>query len=472
MQLERRFSGSYVGLRDRGLMRLHNHRPLSLMATYLVASVLAGAGVDRALAQSGQLVGTAAFGDWRADRPGVSRLIKAEDLPRPGATPSSANVSHVVPRPAAAFPQVPAGFKVEVFAEGLNGPRQMRMAPNGDIFVAETRAGRIRILRAADGDSKPSANEIYASALNRPFGIAFYPSGNNPQWIYVANADSVVRFPYRVGDIKAAGKPETVVAELPHGYGHSTRDIAFTNDDKRMLVSVGSASNDGEGMGSAAGVSQTWIREHPFGASWGAETDRAAVLMFDPDGKRTGVFATGIRNCVGLAVHPANGDVYCSTNERDGMGDNLVPDYVTRVREGAFYGWPWFYIGSNEDPRHAGERPDLKGKVTVPDVLVQAHSASLGLTFYNSSAFPSEYRGDGFAAEHGSWNRSKRTGYKVIRIRLKDGVPTGEYQDFLTGFVINDSEVWGRPVGVAVAHDGALLVSEDGNGTIWRITRQ
>jgi glucose/arabinose dehydrogenase len=259
---------------------------------------------------------------------------------------------------------------------------------------------------------------------------------------------------------------------LPHGYGHSTRDIAFTIDDKRMLVSVGSAGNDGEGMGSAPGGLQTWISEHPLGASWGSETDRAAVLIFDPDGKRAGLFATGIRNCVGLAVHPANGDVYCSTNERDGMGDNLVPDYVTRVREGAFYGWPWFYIGSNEDPRHAGERPDLKGKVTVPDVLVQAHSASLGLTFYTSGAFPSEYRGDGFAAEHGSWNRSKRTGYKVIRIRLRDGVPTGEYQDFVTGFVINDSEVWGRPVGVAVAHDGALLVSEDGNGTIWRITRQ
>jgi glucose/arabinose dehydrogenase len=225
-------------------------------------------------------------------------------------------------------------------------------------------------------------------------------------------------------------------------------------------------------MGTAPGGLQAWISEHPLGASWGSETDRAAVLMFDPDGNRAGVFATGIRNCVGLAVHPANGDVYCSTNERDGMGDNLVPDYVTRVREGAFYGWPWFYIGSNEDPRHAGERPDLKGKVTVPDVLVQAHSASLGLTFYNSGAFPSEYRGDGFAAEHGSWNRSKRTGYKVIRIRLRDGVPTGEYQDFVTGFVINDSEVWGRPVGVAVARDGALLVSEDGNGTIWRITRQ
>jgi len=460
-------------LRDRGLVRLH-HRRLCLMATYLVAaSVFAGGGgVDRALAQSGPLLGTAAFGDWRADKPGVSRLIKAEDLPRPGATPSSANVSRVVPRPAAALPQVPAGFKVELFAEGLNGPRQMRAAPNGDIFVAETRAGRIRILRAADGDSKPSANEIYASALNRPFGIAFYPSGSNPQWIYVANTDSVVRFPYRVGDLKAAGKPETVVAELPHGYGHSTRDIAFTNDDKRMLVSVGSAGNDGEGMGSAPGGLQAWISEHPLGASWGSETGRADVLMFDPDGKRAGVFATGIRNCVGLAVHPANGDVYCSTNERDGMGDNLVPDYVTRVREGAFYGWPWFYIGSNEDPRHAGKRPDLKGKVTVPDVLIQAHSASLGLTFYDSSAFPSEYRGDGFAAEHGSWNRSKRTGYKVVRIRLRDGVPTGEYQDFVTGFVLNDSEVWGRPVGVAVAHDGALLVSEDGNGTIWRITRQ
>jgi glucose/arabinose dehydrogenase len=452
-------------------MRLPD-RPLSLMATYLVASVFAGAGIGHALAQSGPLVGAAAFGDWRADKPGVSRLIKPEDLPRPGATPSSANVSHVVPRPPAVFPQVPAGFKVELFAEGLSGPRQMRVAPNGDIFVAETRAGRIRVLRAADGDSKPSANKIYASALNMPFGIAFYPSGNSPQWIYVANTDSVVRFPYGVGDIKAPAKPEIVVAELPHGYGHSTRDIAFTNDDKRMLVSVGSASNDAEGIGSAAGGLQTWSDKHPLGASWGSETDRASVLMFDPDGKRLGVFATGIRNCVGLAVHPTSGDLYCSTNERDGFGDNLVPDYVTRVHEGAFYGWPWFYIGGNEDPRHVGERPDLKGKVTVPDVLVQAHSASLGLTFYNSSAFPSEYRGDGFAAEHGSWNRSKRTGYKVIRIRLKDGIPTGEYQDFVTGFVVNDSDVWGRPVGVAVAHDGALLVSEDGNGTIWRVTRQ
>jgi len=424
-----------------------------------------------AMAQSSPpLEGRGAFGDWRADKPGISRHLTAADLPKPGATPSTANGSHSVPRPASAIPQAPAGFKVELFAEGLSGPRIMRVAPNGDIFVAETRSGRIRVLRATDGASKPTINEIYASGLKQPFGIAFFPSGDNPQWVYVANTDSVVRFAYRPGDLKASDKPEVVVAELPHGGGHSTRDVAFTRDDKRMLISVGSSSNDAEGMGPPAGGQQSWIGEHPLGASWGDETNRAAVLAFDPDGKNAGIFATGIRNCVGLAIHPTTGDLWCSTNERDGLGDDLVPDYVTRVREGAFYGWPWFYLGDHQDPRHAGERSDLKDKITVPDVLIQAHSASLGLTFYNGNAFPAEYRGDGFAAEHGSWNRSKRTGYKIVRIRLKDGVPTGVYEDFVTGFVINDSEVWGRPVGVAVAHDGALLISEDSSGTIWRIS--
>jgi glucose/arabinose dehydrogenase len=454
-------------------MRLHDRhsflsRPRLIAAVCMIAPAFAG----EALAQSAPLVGNAAFGDWQADKPGVSRLIRPEELPRPGATPSSANVSRVVRRPPGISPRVPAGFKIELFADGLSGPRQMRVAPNGDIFVAETRSGKIRVLRAADGQSAPSVNEVYASALSGPFGIGFFPSGDNPQWLYVANTGSVVRFPYKPGDLKAAGKPETVVAELPQGYGHSTRDIAFTADNKRMLVSVGSAGNDGEGMGSPPEGLQSWIAKHPLGASWGNEANRAAVLVFDPDGKHQGIFATGIRNCVGLAVHPASGDLYCSTNERDGMGDNLVPDYVTRVQEGKFYGWPWYYIGSHEDPRHAGARPDLNGKVTVPDVLIQAHSASLGLTFYNGNAFPQEYRGDGFAAEHGSWNRSKRTGYKIIRIRLKDGIPTGEYQDFVTGFVIDDREVWGRPVGVTVAHDGALLISEDGNGTIWRVTHE
>jgi len=412
--------------------------------------------------------GKDAYGSWQADKPGTLRLIRPQDLPAPG--PSSANVSRIVPRPPGAMPQVPPGFKVELFAEGLDGPRIIRTAPNGDIFVAETRAGRIRVLRSADGAGKPGVNEAFASGLHSPFGIAFFPSGSAPQWVYVANTDSVVRFPYRSGDLKASGPAETIVAKLPVG-GHSTRDIAFTPDNARMLVSVGSASNIGDGMGKPPGGLEAWASRQPLGAAWGYETDRAAVLSFDPDGKNMRIFATGIRNCVGLAIQPGNGTPWCSTNERDGLGDDLVPDYVTRVKEGAFYGWPWFYIGNHEDPRHGDARPDLKDKITVPDVLLQAHSASLGLAFYQGGNFPPEYRGDAFAAEHGSWNRSKRTGYKVIRIRLKDGVPTGEYEDFVTGFVVNDSAVWGRPVGVTVARDGALLISEDGNGTIWRVSQ-
>jgi len=416
------------------------------------------------------LKGTEAFGDWQRDKPGTVRLITPQDLPRPGATASSSNASRITPRPPSAMPQVPAGFKIELFASGLSGPRIIRTAPNGDIFVAETGNGRIRILRSAAGTTKPATSEVYASGLNRPFGIAFFPSGDNPQWLYVASTDSVVRFAYRSGDLKASEKPETVVANLPHGYGHSTRDIVFTSDDKRMLVSVGSAGNAGEGLGRPPEGVEVWARDRALGAAWGFETDRAAVLAFDPDGKNQKLFATGIRNCVGLAIQPGSGTPWCSTNERDGRGDNLVPDYVTRIREGAFYGWPWFYIGANEDPAHIGVRPDLKDKVTIPDVLLQAHSASLGVTFYTGSSFPPEYRGDAFAAEHGSWNRAKRTGYKVVRIRLKDGVPTGEYEDFVTGFVVGDNEVWGRPVGVTIARDGALLVSEDGNGTIWRVS--
>ncbi len=435
-----------------------------LLPVLVVTTLMTGAGIAPTAGQSDVLTGRAAFGDWRNDRPGLVRHIKPDDLPKPGATASSANSSRVVRRPGEALPQVPAGFKVELLADGLSGPREMRTAANGDVFVAETRAGRIRVLRLSDDGSRLVRNEIYASGLAHPFGIAFFPA-DHPQWVYVANTDSVVRFRYRDGDLKAAERPETVVAELPTG-GHSTRDIVFTRDGKRMLVSVGSASNDAEGIKS--GPSEA--AKSALGASGGYETRRADVLSFNPDGKDAKIFATGIRNCVGLAVHPATGDAWCSTNERDGFGDDLVPDYITRVREGAFYGWPWFYIGNHEDPEHAGQRPDLRDKVTVPDVLIQAHSASLGLTFYDGTAFPADYRGDGFAAEHGSWNRAKRTGYKVIRIRMKDGVPTGEYEDFMTGFVLNDSEVWGRPVGVTVARDGALLVSEDGNGTIWRIT--
>jgi glucose/arabinose dehydrogenase len=421
-----------------------------------------------AAAKSVRLVGKDAFGSWQLDKPGTVRLIRPQDLPELGASPSGANFSRIAARPAGAVPQVPPGFKIELFAEGLSGPRIVRVAPNGDVFVAETQAGRIRVLRAPDGASKPSATIVYASGLNHPFGIAFFPAGSEPRWVYVANTDSVVRFPYKSGDLKASGPVEVVVAKLPTGGGHTTRDIVFTPDSKRMLVSVGSASNVGEEIGRPPGGLEVWSSEQPLGATWGYEADRAVVLSFDPDGKNKKLFATGIRNCVGLAVQ-ANGTPWCSTNERDGLGDDLVPDYVTRIRENAFYGWPWYYIGGHEDPRRVGERPDLKDKVTIPDVLLQSHSASLGMIFYDGTNFPAEYRGDAFAAEHGSWNRTKRTGYKVVRIRLQDGVPTGEYEDFVTGFVINDSQVWGRPVGVAVAHDGALLISEDGNGTIWRV---
>lgn len=442
-------------------------RGLSAGCGVLTIAALAGS----AAAQSGVLVGAAAFGDWRSDSPGTTRLIRPQDMPRPGATPSSAKAPRVVARPPSAVPKVPDGFKITLFAEGLSGPRIMRVAPNGDVFVAETGPGRIRLLRMSPGAAKLEVNTVYASGLRHPYGIAFYPSGDDPKWLYVANSDSVVRFPYRSGDLAASRPAETVVADLPHGWGHSTRDIVFTPDDKRMLVSVGSASNVGDSMSSRPhGGVAAWAGRHALGASWGEEADRADVLAFDPDGRNRKVFATGIRNCTGLAVQPATGAVWCATNERDGLGDNLVPDYVTRLREGAFYGWPWYYIGDNEDPRRKGERPDLKTSVTVPDVLLQAHSAPLGLVFYQGDGFPGDYRGDAFAAAHGSWNRSSRTGYKVVRIRIKDGSATGEYQDFVTGFVIDDQQVWGRPVGVAVARDGALLVSEDGNGTIWRIT--
>jgi len=239
-----------------------------------------------------------------------------------------------------------------------------------------------------------------------------------------------------------------------------------------MFVAVGSGTNVAEDMPKLDQAAlQKWIAENPLGAAWGGETERADVLVFDPQGKNRHIYATGIRNCSGIAIHPTTGDLWCATNERDLLGDDLPPDYVTRVREGAFYGWPWYYIGGNQDPRHKDARNDLKDKVTVPDVLIQSHSAALEITFYDGDHFPAEYKGSGFVALHGSWNRAKRTGYKIVRIPTNDGVPTGEYEDFVTGFGVNDANTWGRPVGVTIAKDGALLFSEDGNGTIWRVSR-
>jgi glucose/arabinose dehydrogenase len=416
-------------------------------------------GQRRAGASAGQgrvLKGQGAFGDWTTDAPGVRRLIRASDLPQPYATRSVDAGTRAVPRPEAAWPKAPAGFKVEEFAAGLENPRLIRTAPNGDLFVAESQPGRVRVLRAAAGAGKAETVEVFAEGLRRPFGIAFYPPGNNPTHVYVANTDSVVRFPYRAGDLKARAPAEVVVANLPgggqlRGGGHWTRDVAFSLDGRRMFVSVGSLTN---------------VWENPSAN----EERRATILEFKPDGTGERLFASGIRNAVGIAVHPRTGELWASVNERDGLGDDLVPDYITRVRDGGFYGWPWFYLGANQDPRHPGARPELRSKVIAPDVLLQSHSASLEMVFYTGRQFPRGYEGDAFAALHGSWNRAKRTGYKVVRVPLRNGVPTGEYEDFLTGFVTEGGEVWGRPVGVAVARDGALFVSDDGSNAVWRVS--
>jgi hypothetical protein len=430
-------------------------------------------GLSGAPALAATLTGAAAYGDWRTDAPGVWRKITPNDLP-PADVHLSIGLPAVVARPAGAQLKTLPGFTASAFAK-LDGPRQVRVAPNGDIFVAESDPGRIRVLRAADGAAKPSDDQVFAEGLNHPFGIAFYPPGPNPQWVYVANTDSIVRFPYRSGDLKARGPAAALVATLPRGGGHWTRDVVFTPDAKTMFVSVGSDSNVAEEMAKKTPAeTAAWQSGHALGAAWAQEENRADVLLLDPEGKGRHVFAAGIRNCVSMAINPVTGALWCVTNERDVLGDNLPPDYATQVKAGGFYGWPWYYIGPHEDPRRAGERPDLKDKITVPDVLIQPHSAPLGVTFYEAksgpAAFPAEYRGDAFVTLHGSWNRGKRTGYKVVRVKLVNGRPTGEYEDFLTGFVVDDKGVWGRPVGVAVAHDGALLVTDDGGGMLWRVT--
>lgn len=414
--------------------------------------------------------------DWQRQAPGAQHRIKVSDMPKPFETQSAGNGPQVVAAPTNATLAVPPGFAVKLFVKGMRNPRLTRTAPNGDIFIAETGRGRIRVLRTPDGADTPKENEIFAEGLRGPFGISFYPPGEKPEWVYVANNNSVVRFPYHNGDLKASGESEVIVPKLADTTGgHSTRDVVFSKDGKRMFISVGSGSNVAEDMKKKTPEEiKAWEAENGLGAAWGPELHRAQILVTDPEGHQPlRAFATGIRNGVGLAVNPETGDLWVSTNERDGLGDELVPEYVTRVKEGGYYGWPWYYFGNHEDPRHAGERPDLEGKVTVPDVLEASHSASLEMTFYTATsgvaAFPKDYRGDAFVALHGSWNRGVRTGYKIVRVLLKNGVPTGQYDDFLTGFVVDNRSVWGRPVGVTVAHDGALLITEDGNGTMWRI---
>ncbi|HEV2362678.1 MAG TPA: PQQ-dependent sugar dehydrogenase [Caulobacteraceae bacterium] len=406
------------------------------------------------------------FDDWRADAPGVTRRYEPAQIPppRPSGGPEAADVVN----PARIVrqikpPRAPPGFQVRLFASGLARPRALRTAPDGDVFVAETGSGRILYFPKDSAKAK-----VFATGLSRPYGIGFWPPGPAPRFVYVGEPTRVVRFPYRPG-APAAGPAQTIVPGIP-GNHHWTRDLAVAPDGKALFVAIGSGSNEaGDMQRSPPGGVAAFAATHPLGEAWGPEVGRAQVRVFDPDGRGLRTWATGLRNCSGITVQPGTGSLWCAVNERDGLGDNTPPDYVTAVRRGAFYGWPWFYIGDHPDPRIPG-RPDLKDKVTVPEVLLQAHTAPLGIVFYDGAQFPARYRGDAFVAEHGSWNRTRRVGYKVVRVRFSGGRPTGAVEDFLTGFVISDAAAWGRPVGVTVAADGALLVSEDASGTIWRIS--
>lgn len=375
--------------------------------------------------------------------------LKPGDLPAPGATESARRPSKNIEQPKDAVLNVPKGFKVNVFAEGeFNYPRWMTLAPNGDVFVADSRANKIIILRDKNKDGTAEERFIFAENLSQPFGMAFWND-----WFYVANTDSVVRFKYKNGQTKAEGEPEKLIELTKGGYNqHWTRNLIFSPDGKKLFVSIGSETN----------------------ASVEADPRRAAISVYDPDGKNHKIFASGLRNPIGLAWNPKSGELWTAVNERDGLGDDLVPDYVTSVKENGFYGFPYIYIGKNVDPRRKEDvKPEHLEKVIVPDVLLTSHSAALGIVFYDGKMFPKDFQGDAFVALHGSWNRQKLTGYKVIRVKFKNGkLVENAYEDFISGWLPNENsnEVWGRPVGLLVNSDGSLLICDDGGKRIWRIS--
>ena len=392
-------------------------------------------------------------------------LLAAPQLPEPFETPWNRAIPGIVERPEGATFSVPAGFRVNVFAEDLTNPRRLALAPNGDVFVAESRSGAITLLRDADGDGVAEYRETFAEGLTRPYGIAFHDG-----YMYVGNNDAVVRFPYTPGQNRAEGLPEHVVEQpvssdaLDHdtaerlgidvsrtrGFNHWTRNLIFAPGGRRMYVAVGSATN----------------------AMPGSDPRRAAINEYRPDGSGHRVFAGGLRNPVALAFHPVTGELWTAVHERDHLGDDLAPDYVTSVEDGGFYGWPYAYIGPNPEPILGGARPDLVERTLVPDVLLPAHAAPMGMAFHTGEGFPPEYRNDAFVALHGSINRLDLKGYSVVRIPFENGRPSGPPEDFLTGFIVRDDEekeVWGRPVDVLQAPDGALLVSDDAGNRIFRV---
>jgi glucose/arabinose dehydrogenase len=407
------------------------------------------------------------------DVPGQRYWITPENLPPPvnegdPEAPDFENSPTLVDQPRGRMPDVPEGFAVRVFARGLNQPRVLRTAPNGDIFVAESGSGRILVFAARSVRHLPARPVVFAGGMDRPFGIAFYPP-NRPRYVYVAAANQVVRFPYRTGDRRARGAAEVIIADIPTER-HWTRDVAVAPDGRHLFVSIGSASNVAGNMPEKSPEEiRAWEAAHGRGAAWGDEENRAVVRVFDPEGRTVRNYATGLRNCSGMTIQPRTNALWCTGNERDHLGADLVPDFLTKVRDGGFYGWPWYYTGGNEDPAHAGERPDLRDEVAVPNVLIQAHSSTMQMVFYDETVFPRQYRGDAFATLRGSWNREHRTGYKVVRAIMVNGRPTGVYENFMTGFVLDEERVWGRPTGIVVTHDGALLVSDDANGTIFRV---
>lgn len=378
-------------------------------------------------------------------------------LPAPFVTPSVRNTSKVIGWPHGRMPTVAPGFEVSLFAEGLNNPRQSYVLPNGDVLVVEAiressgrpdkSANRITLFRDTNKDGKPDLREVFLTGLNMPHGMLLL--GN---WFYVGNTDGVVRYPYLAGQTHIKGKGEKVL-DLPVG-GHYTRNLIADAAGRKIYVAIGSGSNIDEEN------------------QWEKDQRRAGILEINPDGSGMRIFANGLRNPVGMDWEPQTNDLWAVVNERDLLGDDLVPDYITAIREGAFYGWPYSYFGQNEDPRKKGQRPDLVAKAVKPDYALGSHVAALGLAFYRGKAFPQRYQGGAFIGMHGSWNRSKMVGFKVAFLRFESGKPVGALEDFLTGFIANEAkfEAYGRPVGVTMAPDGSLLVADDGGGKVWRVS--
>ncbi|WP_129747978.1 PQQ-dependent sugar dehydrogenase [Flavobacterium anhuiense] len=383
----------------------------------------------------------------------VKTAIGDITLPPPYATESKTNNSKVIGWPAGKTPKAPEGFTVTKFADGFENPRWTYIAPNQDIFVVEsgTRSSKnqITVLRDKDKDGKFETREVFISGLNKPFGMLVLKD-----FFYIANTDGLYRYPYKNNPLKLETKGEKIL-ELPAGgyNNHWTRNLLASPDGSKIYVSVGSGSNNGEN-----GMDK--------------EVRRAAILEINPDGTGEKIFASGLRNPVGMDWNPVNKELWTAVNERDELGDELVPDYITSVKRDGFYGWPYSYFGSIPDPRMKGERKDLVEKAIVPDVPVGSHTASLGLAFYTKDKFPAKYKNGAFVGQHGSWNRSKISGYKVLFVPFKDGKPSGKPEDFLTGFISNENkaEVYGRPVAVTVMNDGSLLVNDDSSNTIWKVT--